>query len=49
MFYEVFVSFLEEDAGSSLPISVQGPDILAASVYLSLYGANFGIVSQIRS
>jgi len=34
----VFLSVLEANAGSFLQISAQGPDILAASVYLSLYG-----------
>jgi len=34
----VFLSVLEANAGSLLQISAKGPDILAASVYLSLYG-----------
>jgi hypothetical protein len=33
----VFVNVLEANAGSFLHISAQGPDILAASVYLTLY------------
>jgi len=36
--FVVFVSVLEANAGSFLQISAHRPDILAASVYLSLYG-----------